>query len=64
MKHITISLISTGVVLEEAIRRNEDNNRIIDLFLRGFEYRIFTKRINKDYLNKIIETYHPKSYTE
>jgi len=59
MKQITISLMSTGLVLEEAVKRNVDNETLVDLFLRGFERRKFTKRINKDYLNNILETYRP-----
>lgn len=59
MKQITISLMSTGLVLHEAVKRNVDNETLVELFLRGFERRKFTKRINKEYLNKILETYRP-----
>ncbi len=59
MKQITISLMSTGLVLHEAVKRNVDNETLVELFLRGFERRKFTKRINKDYLNNILETYRP-----
>lgn len=57
MKQITISLMSTGFVLEEAVKRNVNNETLVELFLRGFEQRKFTKRINKEYLLKILETY-------
>ncbi|MHA1308652.1 MAG: hypothetical protein ACTSQN_15280, partial [Candidatus Heimdallarchaeota archaeon] len=57
MKQITISLMSTGLVLEEAVKRDVDNETLVELFLRGFERRKFTKRINKEYLNNILETY-------
>jgi hypothetical protein len=59
MKQVTITLMSTGFVLEEAVKRNVDNETLIELFLRGFERRRFTRRINREYLNNILETYKP-----
>jgi len=63
MKQISISLIVTGLVLEEAVKRNVDNEALIELFLRGFERKKFTQRVNKEYLNKILERYKLKHET-
>ncbi len=61
MKRISIRLISMGIILEEAVKANEDNEKLIELFLRNFDEKRVPHRRDRKRLDDLLKNYQESS---